>query len=140
MHRCSRMFPLFAIALLAFAAPAFAQDSPPPSDTAGPAPDATSPAEPGAAPATEESAAAAAVAAPATAVANQAKYGVAFRVRWVSVPSWFLGLFTQKNVPLSSYSYALEGYRRKRDREDPNRTWELTAAIGFQNMSPSDGY
>ncbi len=56
------------------------------------------------------------------------------------MPSWFLGLFTQKNVPLSSYSYALEGYRRKHDRDDPNRTWEITAAIGFQNMSPADGY
>jgi hypothetical protein len=43
-------------------------------------------------------------------------------------------------VPLSSYGYALEGYRRKVDRDDPNRTWELSVAIGFQNMSPSDGY
>ena len=139
MHRFSRMFQLLVAAVLAFSPIAFAQDMPmPPPETAGPTPDATSPGEPGAAPATEE--AAAAIAAPATAVGNQAKYGLAFRVRWVSVPSWFLGLFTQKNVPLSSYSYALEGYRRKVDRDNPNRTWELSAAVGFQNMSPSDGY
>jgi hypothetical protein len=76
----------------------------------------------------------------ATAVDSQAKYGLGIRVRWVSVPSWFLGLFAQKSVPLSSYSYGLEGYRRKIDRDNPNRTWELNVGIGFQNMSPADGY
>jgi len=140
MQRCPRMFPLFVVASLAFSPVAFAQDTPqmPPPEAAGPAPDATSPADPGAAPATEE--AAAAVAAPATAVANAAKYGLGLRGRWVSIPSWFLGLFTQKSMPLSSYSIALEGYRRKVDRDDPHRTWELSAAIGFQDMSPADGY
>ncbi|HEX7500682.1 MAG TPA: hypothetical protein VF524_10325 [Polyangia bacterium] len=107
---------------------------------ANPIPVGAPPAEPGAAPATEENPASAAVAAPATAVVDQAKYGLGIRVRWVSVPSWFLGLFTQKSVSLSSYSYALEGYRRKVDRDDPHRTWELSAAVGFQNMSPNDGY
>ena len=142
MHRYARMFQLIAIAILAFAPTAFAQEnSPMPQpEVAGPTPDATPPAEPGAASATEENPASAAIAAPATAVGNQAKYGLGIRVRWVSVPSWFLGLFTQKNVSLSSYSYALEGYRRKVDRDDPHRTWELSAAIGFQNMSPGDGY
>jgi hypothetical protein len=70
----------------------------------------------------------------------RAQYGVAFRFRWVTVPSWFLKLFTVKNQPLSSYGYALEGYRRKRDKDDPNRNWELVVGIGYQNMSPSDGY
>jgi hypothetical protein len=141
MHRCSRMFQLFVVAILAFSPAAFAQDTPqmPPAEPAGPPPDVTPTAEPGSAPAAEEAPAAVA-AAPATAVVNEAKYGLAFRFRWVSVPSWFLGLFTLKNVPLSSYGYALEGYRRKVDRENPNRTWELNVGVGFQNMSPSDGY
>ena len=143
MHRYVRMFQLIAIAMLAFAPAAFAQESSPmpAPEAATPAPDATSPAEPGAAPATEEASPAGAIAAPATAAPSQAKYGVALRWRWVSVPSWFLGLFTQKNVPLSTFScFALEGYRRKVDRDDPNRTWELSVAVGYQNMSPNDGY
>lgn len=142
MHRCTRMFQLIAIAILAFAPAALAQEnSPMPApEAAAPAPEATAPADPGAAPAAEENPASAAIAAPATSVVNPAKYGLGIRVRWISVPSWFLGLFTQKSVPLSSYSYALEGYRRKVDRDDPHRTWELSAAVGFQNMSPSDGY
>jgi hypothetical protein len=142
MHRCTRTFQLVAIAVLAFVPAAFAQENSPMPvpEAGGPVLEATPPGEPGAAPATDENPATAAVAAPATAIANQAKYGLGIRVRWVSVPSWFLGLFTQKNVPLSSYSYALEGYRRKVDRDDPHRTWELSAAVGFQNMSPSDGY
>ena len=141
MHRFPRMFQLILIALLAFTPSAFAQDTPqmPPPETAGPTPDAPSPGETGAVPAAGDAAAAVAVPA-ATAVANQAKYGLAFRFRWVTVPSWFLGLFTQKNVPLSTYGYALEGYRRKIDRDNPNRTWELNVGIGFQNMSPADGY
>jgi hypothetical protein len=142
MHRCPRMFQLFAVALLAFAPAAFAQDSSPmpPPEPAGVAPDATTPSDPGAAPTAAGAPAAEAIAAPLTAPRNDAKYGLAFRVRWVSVPSWFLGIFTDKNVPLSTYSYALEGYRRKVDRDDPNRTWELSVAVGFQNMSPDDGY
>ena len=141
MHRCTRMFQVIPIALLAFAPAAFAQESYPMPAPETASPDSTAPAEPGAAPSAEEAAAAGAVAAPATAVSNQAKYGVALRWRWVSVPSWFLGLFTQKNVPLSTFScFALEGYRRKVDRNDPSRTWELSVALGYQNMSPNDGY
>ena len=30
-------------------------------------------------------------------------YGVAARLRWVTVPAWMLNLFTKKNVPLSSW-------------------------------------
>lgn len=141
-YRCLRMFQSFAIAMLAFAPAAFAQDSPPmpPPETASPTPDTASPGEPGAAPATEGAPATEAIAPPLTTPRNDAKYGLAFRLRWVSVPSWFLGLFAQKSVPLSTYAYALEGYRRKFDRDDPHRTWELVVGIGFQNMSPSDGY
>ena len=140
MHRCTRLFHLIPIALLAFAPAAFAQDTPPmpPADSAGPTQDATSPGEPGLTPTAEG--APVAIAAPAATDVGQAKYGVALRFRWISVPSWFLGLFTQKSVPLSTYGYALEGYRRKVDRDDPNRSWELNVGIGFQNMSPADGY
>lgn len=141
MHRCTRMFQVIPITLLAFAPAAFARESYPMPAPETASPDSTASAEPGAAPSAEEASAAGAVAAPATAVSHQAKYGVALRWRWVSVPSWFLGLFTQKNVPLSTFScFALEGYRRKVDREDPNRTWELSVALGYQNMSPNDGY
>jgi hypothetical protein len=80
------------------------------------------------------------VPAAAAAALDAAQYGLAFRFRWISVPSWFLGLFAKKNVALSSYGYALEGFRRKRDKDDPNRTWELSVGIGYQDMSPSDGY
>jgi hypothetical protein len=141
MHRCTRTFQLIPVALLAFAPAAFAQESFPMPTPEPASPNYTPPAELGAAPAAEEASAAGAVAAPATAVSNQAKYGVALRWRWVSVPSWFLGLFTQKNVPLSTFScFALEGYRRKIDRDDPHRTWELSVALGYQNMSPNDGF
>ena len=147
MHRRSRMFQLSSIAVLAFTSVAFAQEAsqPPAAESGGttttgepsatPAPTG----EPSAEPAAGEAPGVAAAAAPAVA-ANAAQYGLAFRFRWVSVPSWFLGLFTQKSRPLSSYGYALEGFRRKRDRDDPNRTWELSVAIGYQDMSPPDGY
>jgi len=146
MHRSARMFQFLALSLLLSTPAAFAQDNPPmpPAEAAAPAPEAmpaTAPGgDPAAAPATEDAPAAAAITSTAASAANEAKYGLAFRFRWVSVPSWFLGLFTQKNVPLSTYGYALEGFRRKHDRDDPNRTWELNVGIGFQNMSPSDGY
>jgi len=133
MHRCKRTFQsLSFVSVFAFSSLAFAQEMP---DTA-----AAAAGEPGAAP-MEVAPEAGAVAAPAAVRdLNAAQYGVAFRARWISVPSWFLGLFAQKNVPLSSYSVGLEGYRRKRDRDDPNRTWELSVGIGFQDMSMPDGY
>jgi len=32
------------------------------------------------------------------------RYGVGLRMpRWVTVPSWFLGLFHEENVPLSTF-------------------------------------
>jgi hypothetical protein len=96
------------------------------------------PAQPAVTPATEETPNVAA--AKPTGSPTDAKYGVGFRMRWVSVPGWFLDLFTKKNVALSSYSWAIEGYRRKVDRDDPHRTWELSVAVGYQGMTPPDGY
>src|SRR5438132_14044516 len=40
-------------------------------------------------------------------------YGVAARLRWVSVPAWMLNLFTKKNVPLSSWGTGVSFFRRK---------------------------
>ncbi|HTA19703.1 MAG TPA: hypothetical protein VK989_10450 [Polyangia bacterium] len=59
-------------------------------------------------------------------------YGVALRLRWVSVPSWMLNLFTKRNVPLSSYATALELMRRKGE-------FDFIVSVGYQNMSPPDG-
>src|SRR5215831_4198618 len=42
-------------------------------------------------------------------------YGVAGRLRWVTVPRFLLNLFTKQNVPLSSWATALEVFRRKGD-------------------------
>jgi hypothetical protein len=70
---------------------------------------------------------------------NAPHFGGAFRARWITLPSWFLGMFTKKNRALSSYGVGLEGFRRKRDANDPNRFTEISLAIGYQNMSPPDG-
>ncbi len=59
-------------------------------------------------------------------------YAVGLRGRWVSVPKFLLGLFTQNNVPLSSYAFGVELTRRKGDLD-------LLLGISFQNMSPPDG-
>src|SRR5262245_51649479 len=47
--------------------------------------------------------------------ANAPRYGVAFRTRWITVPGWFLGLFTKQNVPVSTYGIGGEFFRRKGD-------------------------
>jgi hypothetical protein len=140
MHRRSRILQLLCITVLGFTTTALAQDmSMPPADSAGAMP-AAAPApglDSGAVPVTQEAVATTTTADTATTFAH---YGLAVRARWISVPSFLLGSFTQKNVPLSTYGYALEGYRRKRDKDDHNRTWEVSVAIGYQNMSPPDGY
>jgi hypothetical protein len=59
-------------------------------------------------------------------------YGAALRARWVSVPSWFLDLFTKKNVPLSSYGVGAEFFRRKGDMD-------IVLGLTYQRMSPPDG-
>ena len=147
MVRRPCIHPLLCITVLGFTSTALAQEmSTQPADTAGamPAP-VVSPApapglDTGAAPAADEAAAVATTTATAATTTNFAQYGLAARLRWISVPGWFLKLFTEKNVPLSTYGVALEGFRRKHDKDDHNRTWELAVAIGYQNMSPPDGY
>jgi hypothetical protein len=59
-------------------------------------------------------------------------YGVAVRLRWVSVPAWMLNLFTKRNVPLSSWAAAVELMRRKGE-------FDFILSAGYQNMSPGDG-
>jgi hypothetical protein len=59
-------------------------------------------------------------------------YGVAARLRWISVPSWLLNAFTKKNVPLSSWGTGLELFRRKGN-------FDFVVAFSYQNMSPPDG-
>ncbi|MDB4982542.1 MAG: hypothetical protein JWM82_3294, partial [Myxococcales bacterium] len=59
-------------------------------------------------------------------------YGIGARLRWVSVPKWMLNLFTKKNVPLSSYSTALEFFRRKGE-------FDFIVSVGYMGLSPPDG-
>jgi hypothetical protein len=59
-------------------------------------------------------------------------YGVAARLRWVSVPGWMLNLFTKKNVPLSSWGTGISFFRRKAN-------FDLVVSASYQNMSPPDG-
>lgn len=148
MHHRTRLAQLLLLTLVGFSTTAVAEESsatPPPSDSAPAAPSASgeTPAsgEPAAAAASEEAPAVSPVAATAAKSAQIAQYGLAARWRWVSVPGWFLGLFATKNVPLSTFNcFALEGFWRKHDKEDRNRTWEIVVAVGYQNMTPPDGY
>ena len=59
-------------------------------------------------------------------------YGVAARLRWISVPGWLLNAFTKKNVPLSSWGTGIEFFRRKAN-------FDLVLSFNYQNMSPPDG-
>ena len=59
-------------------------------------------------------------------------YGVAARLRWVSVPAWLLNVFTKKNVPLSSWGTGIEFFRRKAN-------FDLVLSFSYQNMSPPPG-
>jgi hypothetical protein len=97
---------LAALVWMAVASPASAQEAPPP----------------GAAATTEQ------------ASADMVRYGVGLRMpRWVSVPSWFLGLFTEENVGLSTFgSFGVEFLRRRGD-------FDIVFGLGYQNMSPEDG-
>jgi hypothetical protein len=70
----------------------------------------------------------------ATSTEPTAQFGAAMRTRWITIPGWFLDLFTKANVPLSSYGVGLEVFRRSPDRD-------LDIAVGFiyQKMGPPDG-
>jgi hypothetical protein len=59
-------------------------------------------------------------------------YGAGARLRWVSVPSWLLGLFTKENQSLSSYGFAGEFFRRKGDMD-------IMVGLSYQRMGPDDG-
>jgi hypothetical protein len=95
------------------------------------------PAEAPAATGTDE-AAAARTAAPAGPV-NPPQFGVGFQARYISLPSAFLAAFLKASRPLSSWGVGFEGFRRKRDADNPNRFWELSLGVGYQSMSPPDG-
>jgi hypothetical protein len=74
-----------------------------------------------------------------------ASYGLAVRWRYLMIPGWYLKVFTEKNVGLyTPGSIALEGFRRKllsEDRAAGSKTlWELAFAVGYQDLSPPDGY
>jgi hypothetical protein len=150
MHRCKRLVQLLSLTVLGLTTAAFAEETsqmPPPADSANAAPAAAAEpgaapaAEPGAEPAVEETPAVSATAVAAAKAATAPHYGLALRWRYISVPGWFLGLFTTKNVPLSTFNcFALEGFWRSHDKEDRNRTWEIVVAVGYQNMSVPDGY
>jgi hypothetical protein len=72
-----------------------------------------------------------AVVQPSTRAPN-VSYGVAARLRWVSVPAWLLNVFTKKNVPLSSYSAGAEFFRRKGE-------FEFVVSLAYTSLSPPDG-
>ena len=143
MHRFTRLAQLLSLALLGFTPAAYAQETSemPPADSVS-APPAGEPGAASAAP--EGSPAVDEVPVVAAKVVEPPHYGLAFRARWISVPGWFLQAFATKNTPLSMTAapgaFGLEGFWRKRDREDRSRTWEIVVAVGYQNMSPPDGY
>jgi hypothetical protein len=122
--------PLF---ILGFAAAARAQSGAAPTEPAEAQPAEAQPAE---APAATEAPAAAG---PLGSLVIPPHFGLAARARWITLPNWFLGMFTKANRALSSYGVGLEGFRRKRDAENPNRFWEISLGLGYQNMSPPDG-
>jgi hypothetical protein len=70
--------------------------------------------------------------APASARPGGVVYGAGLRGAWVSVPGWFLDLFTKQNVPLSSYGIGGEFFRRKGEMD-------ILFSIGYQRMGPPDG-
>lgn len=127
---------LTALVVTFWSALAFAQAPAPvePVNGAVPAPTEAKPA-----PAADSEAATALAAPPLAATlagseerSGNVSYGLAWRLRWVSVPKWMLNLFTKKNVPLSSYATAIEFFRRKGE-------FDFIMSLGYQNMSPPDG-
>jgi hypothetical protein len=60
------------------------------------------------------------------------RYGLAVRARWVSVPSWMLGIFLDQSKSLSSYTTGIEGFRRSGD-------FDFVLGVAWQALSPPDG-
>jgi hypothetical protein len=63
---------------------------------------------------------------------SRTQYGLVSQVRYVTVPSWFLDLFTKKNVPLNSWGATFGGFMRRGD-------FDLVISLSYQDMSPPDG-
>ena len=59
-------------------------------------------------------------------------YGIYAQLRWVSVPSWLLNIFTKQSVPLSSWGTGLSVFRRKGN-------FDIALSFNYQNMSPPAG-
>jgi hypothetical protein len=59
-------------------------------------------------------------------------YGVYAQLRWVSIPSWLLNVFTKQNVPLSSWGTGLSVFRRKGN-------FDIALSFNYQSMSPPAG-
>jgi hypothetical protein len=72
------------------------------------------------------------VAGDAPAAKRDVVYGTALRPRWVSIPGWFLSLFTDENVALSSYGIGGEFFRRKGDMD-------IAFGLTWQKMGPPEG-
>lgn len=146
MHHCIRLAQLLSFATFVYGGAAYAQGEPMAPSAAetpvtAPAGDDASATTVTGEPAGTSAEGTPAVAAPASKRAVLTHYGVAARWRWVTIPGWFLGLFAEKNVPLSTFNaWGLEGFWRKHDKEDPNRTVEIVVSVGYQNMTPPDGY
>src|SRR4051812_30593168 len=69
---------------------------------------------------------------PTTTSASSTVYGAGARLRWVSVPNWLLGLFLKQSVPLSSYGFGGEVFRRNGDLD-------MVLGLSYQKMGPPDG-
>lgn len=115
-HRSS-LVPAVVLALAA--APALAQTAPDP--VAEPDPSEANPNPPAERPTLVHAA-----------TIEDVQYGVGSRLRWISVPRWFLGMFTAQNEPVSSVGVGLEAFRRRGDTD-------LVLGFGWQSMSPRDG-
>ena len=64
--------------------------------------------------------------------ANGVRYGLAVRARWITVPSWLLGVFLDQSKSLSSYTTGIEGFRRSGD-------FDFVLGVSWQALSPPDG-
>ncbi len=64
--------------------------------------------------------------------AGAARYGLGVRARWVSVPTFLLGIFLNQSKSLSSYTVGIEGFRRHGD-------FDFVLGVAWQSLSPPDG-
>ena len=119
--------------------PAVEAPAPPKAEPAPPPVEEEASSETEVAPPAEQAPVVPAAAAPVATMVIPPHFGGAFRARWMTLPNWFLGMFTKASRPLSSYGVGFEGFRRKRDAENPNRFWEISLGVGYQDMSPPDG-